>query len=90
MYATSARSTEEAHRQGALHITLLQDPLDLTEKYNIEGTETQGHRAARRNEQLLQLFLYLHVLAAEQPGRSPSRHGRACIAATDAMHFSYV
>ena len=70
MYATSARSPEEAHRQGALHITLLQDPLDLTEKYSIEGTETQGHRAARRSEQLLQLFLYLHVLAAEQPGRS--------------------
>ena len=61
--------SEEAHRQGALHVTLLEHPQTLADRYNMEGTETEGHKAARRSEQLLQLFLYLHVLAAEQPGR---------------------
>ena len=62
--------TEEAHRQGALHITLLEHPQTLADRFNVEGTETEGHKAARRSEQLLQLFLYMHVLAAEQPGRA--------------------
>lgn len=62
--------TAEAHRQGALHMTLLEHPQALADRYNVEGTETAGHKAARRSEQLLQLFLYLHVLAAEQPGRA--------------------
>ena len=62
--------TEEARRQGALHMTLLEHPQTLSDRYNMGGAETQGHKAARRSEQLLQLFLYLHVLAAEQPGRA--------------------
>lgn len=61
---------EEAQRQGLLHMTLLQHPEALADRYNLEGTETEGHRAARRSEHLLQLFLYLHVLAAEEPGRA--------------------
>ena len=60
----------EAHRQGVLHMALLQHPQALAERYNLEGTETEGHKAARRNEHLLQLLLYLHVLAAEEPGRA--------------------
>ena len=65
---SDSNDMEEAHRQGALHMALLQNPLALLGKYYVEGTETEGHKAARRNEQLLQLFLYLHVLAAETPG----------------------
>lgn len=60
---------QEAQRQGVLHVALLQDPLKVHERYYIDGPESEGHKTARRSEQLLQVFLYLHVLAAEAPGR---------------------
>ena len=58
----------QANRQDALRQALLKDCVELNEKYAIKGTESEGHKAARRNEQLLQLLLCLHVLAAEAPG----------------------
>ena len=66
--STELAHPEESHRQGMLHSALLQHPQNLADKYHVEGTETMGHKAARRNEHLLQLFLYLHVLAAGEPG----------------------
>ena len=58
----------QANRLDAMRQALLKDCVELNEKYTINGTESEGHKAARRNEQLLQLFLCLHVLAAEAPG----------------------
>ena len=58
----------QANRQDALRQALLKDCVELNAKYTIKGAESEGHKAARRNEQLLQLLLCLHVLAAEAPG----------------------
>ena len=65
--AQTARHAQ-ANRQDAMRQALLKDCVELNEKYRFKGTESEGHKAARRNEQLLQLFLCLHVLAAEAPG----------------------
>jgi hypothetical protein len=66
--ATNTVWQAQAHRQDALRLALLKDSVELCEKYTCKGTESEGHKASRRNEQLLQLFLCMHVLAAEPPG----------------------
>ena len=65
---TRLGQVQQGFRQGVLTAMLLQDPYDLGEKYNVGRDETEGHKAARRNEQLLQLFMYLHVLASDEIG----------------------
>lgn len=66
---TRLEQVQQGFRQGVLTATLLQDPYDLGEKYDVGRDETEGHKAARRNEQLLQLFMYLHVLASNDIGK---------------------
>ena len=77
--AEPAQHTEESRRQGVLHVALLQHPQGLADKYYVEGAETKGHKAARRNEHLLQLFLYLHVLAAGEAGSASALRSRTQI-----------
>ena len=66
---TRLEQVQQGFRQGVLTATLLQDPYDLIKRYDVGREETEGHKAARRNEQLLQLFMYLHVLASDEIGK---------------------
>ena len=66
---TRLEQVHQGVRQGVLTATLLQNPYDLGERYDVGRDETEGHKAARRNEQLLQVFMYLHVLASDEIGK---------------------